>query len=645
MERPRILWPRRAYIVSAFLVTLVVGALWVATDRATMKTHLALAERNRALQVELARNAMEEGFIRLVQENAILASYSFPEYEHGLRDASSMNALLESELSSYTESLAYAYFEVPVIPTFIKARPGAQSAVDALKDSSATVWEGFAPGDGPIILPGSSYGTDPYFMLMFPVFVDGSMRGILGTAVSLAPAIDKYLRPLASGKGRRSFVMFGAGRILWSSDSLNPTLFELEENSLLTMRSFKLANAELSVIADDFRSSLVSDLYHIETPRLLVFISGMLIFSASMFAANRIYLERRSRLALADEERRLSERIARREQELNESELRYKKLFDGANDAILVIEDSGIISACNDRAVSLLARPADDIVGRSPAELSPARQSDGTASLEKQWLILGKTLEGQAAMFEWEHLRGDGSIVELEVSLSFLIIGQKQVYLAFLRDITERNRSRALLRDALEDRELLLRELHHRVKNNFQFIESLIELQKDGEPDVVKLALSKIQSRTSALAAAYLITAERPDTLKVDIREYINVLSSQALEGAGGGRHLDIDIDCEALPLSLDVAVSLGLLYREILTNAMVHGYPDAPLGRVEVRFRQQDNNALLSVRDYGRGYAAGTADSLGLTITRALVRQLNGTLDIQPGLPGTLVEALFPLS
>ena len=610
-----------------------------------MRTHLELAERNRALQVELASNAMEESFVRLVQENEILASYSFLEYENGQRSDSSINALLDSEMRSYAEVIAYCYFSIPAVPRLMKARPGGRFVVQALADASASLWESFSPGDGPVVLSSPSHETEPYFMVFLPVFSDGAMRGLLGTAVGLAQAIDKYMKPLSAGTGRRSFIMFGAGRILWASDDLNPSLFAIEEDSLLTSRSFRLGNGEFTIMADENRSSLVADLYGIETPRLLVLISGMLVFAAAMFAANRIYLERRTRLALAAEEQRLSARIAARELELKESEARFRKLFEGANDAIFIMDEDGRISECNGRAVSLFGRPADAILGRRPSELSPPLQRDGTQSRARERSILGKVLEGGSAIFEWEHTRGDGSIVEVEVSISPLVLGERRMYQALLRDVTERNRNDSLLRDALEDREILLCELHHRVKNNFQFLESLIELQKGGEPDDIRHALSKIQSRTSALAAAYLITAERPDSLKVDIREYLNVLSSQVVDGTDVGSRFEVDIDCKELPLSLDVAVSLGLLYREILTNAVIHGYEHAALGRIDVRFGREGNLAALRVRDYGKGFPDGAADGLGLTIARALVQQLNGTLGIEPRSPGTSVEALFPLA
>ncbi|MBU0926391.1 MAG: PAS domain S-box protein [Spirochaetes bacterium] len=642
-ERER--WLRLAYLFAAVIVTSAVAASWYVADRASTRTHLALAERNRALQVDLARNAMEESFSRLLEENRILSSYSFNEYERGIRDDASMVSLLEFESESYRESIAYAYFRGPGMPRFVEARQGTGSVVAALTQASSELWQGFGSGEAPVVLHGPSADPEPYFMFFYPVYVEGALKGVLGTAVGLGKAIDKYLSPLATGEGRRSFLMFGAGRILWASDDRKPTLFALDEGSLMTSRSFRLGSGEFTIIADESRSSLMADLNAVETPRTLVFSAGVLLLAAALFAASRVYLERGKRLVLAEEEKRLSERVAVRERELEESELRFRKLFDAANDGILIVDRSFKVVECNRGAERLYGRSAAEILGSSPIDFSPVSQPDGRASADAVLSILKEVSSGRSMIFEWTHSRGDGSSFDAEISVSPIRLGERVLYQAFIRDISERKRNDKRLHDALDDREILLRELHHRVKNNFQFLESLIELQKGEATEEVRLALAKIQSRTSALAAAYLITAERPESLRVDVREYLNVLSSQSTEAASVGARFDIVIECEDIPLSLDSAVSLGLLYREIVTNAMQHGYGEDKGGRIDVSFVRDGSQAALRVRDYGAGLPGGVEGKLGLTIVRALVLQLNGTIDLSAAAPGTLVEARFPLA
>jgi len=634
-----------AYIVSSLLVAATVTVLWFATDRASTRVHIELAERNRALRVELARNAMEESFVRLIQVNQILVSHSFPEFERGARSRAAMMALLDSEMDSYGEILVYGYFRKTGQPVFVSARPGTDSVTGELGQTVATLWGSFKVGDGPVVLASPSSDPEPYFMVVQPVFVDGVLTGLLGNAIGLSRAIEKYLVPLASGEGNRSFLMFGAGRILWASDDLNPTLFALDDGSLMTSRSFMLGNGEFTIIADELRASLLADIHDIEAPRIIVLLTGVLLLATALVSSNYLYMEKRKRLALADEERRLSERVAIREHELQESEIRFRKLFEGANDGILILNENGSVIECNAQATVLFGRDMAFLIGRKPEDLSPLNQPDGRSSGKAARAVLDRVRTSGSHLFEWSHLRGDGTAFDAEISISLLQLGDRSMYQAVIRDVSERKRNDHMLREALEDREILLRELHHRVKNNFQFLESLIELQKGGETAEIRTALSKIQSRTSALAAAYLITAENPETLRVDVSEYLNVLSSQVVDSSVVGTRFDVIVDCEDIPLSLDSAVSLGLLFRELLTNAIHHGYGEDTGGRIDVSFVRHGNEAVLGVRDYGKGLPAENGEHLGLTIVRALVSQLNGTFSIASADPGTFAEARFPLS
>lgn len=509
---------RATFLFVAIPIAAAIALAWIVIDRASVRTHLEMAERNRALQVELARNAMEEGFERLLQENRVLAAYSFPEYARGLRGRASMEALLEAEGDAYPESLSYCYLTGPGRLELAWARPGAEETMEALVFASVAQWDGFLGMSDPVVLSSRSNRPEPYFMALFPVRVGGDMVGILATAIGLGRSIDTYLSPLAEGEGRRSFLMFGAGRVLWASDDRNPSLFELDQGSLMTSRSFALGDGEFTIIADESRASLLSELEAIDRPRFLVGAMGLLTMVAALFFANRLYLERRGRQALASEERRLSARVAAGEREL-----------------------------------------------------------------------------------------------------------------------------RALL----DDRELLLRELHHRVKNNFQYLDSLIELQKGGASADVAAALSNIQARIAALAAAYLINADRPESLRVDARDYLTALAGKVVDGAG----VELVIEAEDIPVSLDSAVPLGLLFHELLTNAVRHGYAGkrgyagGHGDRVAVRFYRDGETAVLEVRDFGTGLEAGTADGLGLTIVRALVAQLNGGFSLENREPGVIAEARFPLA
>ncbi len=638
---------RTGYIALALLALLVVGGAWAAADRAARKAQLALAARNRALEVELARSAMQEGFLRILEENRILANYSFPEYLRGARSSASMVALLASERESYKESLAYAFFEKPGETSFLDAAQGADAAVEELKAASFGAWERLAAFEGPLVIPVRGSGPEPYFMVFYPARVEGERAGLLGTAVGFGKAILKYLQPLRSGNGRGAFLLSADGEVLWPSEAYGPLAPDEEDSAIVTRRDFRLGDATFSVVGADDKTALLAELRSIEAPRLLVIASGFALVVLALLAVNRLSAAERQRSAATEEGERLAAAVAERERQLAESELRYSAVFEGASDGVLIFDERDVIQSCNPRAAALFGLGREELVGRKVGELSPPVQPDGEASAEKGARLLALVwAEGRPRSFEWTHRAKDGREFIVEVSLAPLDFRSQRLSLAFLRDVTERKRNERALGEALEDRELLLHELHHRVKNNLQFLDSLIELQKGVEGEASREALSKMQSRVSSLAAAYLVAADRPESLKIGSRAYIGAVCSIVRDGAAArGIRFLMEIDCDDIPLSFDVAVPIGLILRELLANAALHGACGDGTSRARLRFSRAGNEALLEVGDWGCGLAQGAEEGLGLTIARALARQLGGSLELVPADPGLVARARFPLA
>ena len=253
--------------------------------------------------------------------------------------------------------------------------------------------------------------------------------------------------------------------------------------------------------------------------------------------------------------------------------------------------------------------------------------------------------------FEWGFLRADGSTFVAELSLSVVASGGTHYVQAILRDITERKRQLRLLQESLDEREILLRELHHRVKNNLQFIESLIELQKSSVGSEAKAALAKAQSRVAALATAYLAAADRPETLIIETPAYIRAVCDLAQNAADAeGTRLAITLSCEELPIGLDAAISIGLILRELLENSAQHGYGKGKAGAVEIAFAhvlEEGNRGTvrLTVRDFGIGLREGCEEGLGLSLVRAMTAQLSGTLELAKATPGLAAILRFPIA
>jgi PAS domain S-box-containing protein len=237
------------------------------------------------------------------------------------------------------------------------------------------------------------------------------------------------------------------------------------------------------------------------------------------------------------------------EDTLASSEKRLRALFDWANDGILTMEDDRFTS-CNHRALEILKRPQDEVVGHNPSAFSPTRQPDGRTSKEKAREFIGSAYEGESMIFEWVCTRGDGTPVDLEVSLNSVDIGQKPMLLSLWRDITRRKhmeaeRERAnlelkqaydeirKLKDQLEAENLTLRE---EIKTSFEDRELI------GESHVFQMVLKQVE-QVAVTDSTVLILGET-GTGKGLIARKIHQLS-------GRRDRLLVNVNCAALPATL----------------------------------------------------------------------------------------------
>ncbi len=638
------------YIVATGVVSLLLVASWFVVERIARRSYADFAAANRSLQVELARSAMESGFLQILHEGSILASYSFPEFLQGKRSPSSMTDLLGTELDAYKESLAYVFYDAPGQRRFASVREGSIGTLPALDAASLHNWNSLASFEGPLVESSGPGVVEPYFMVFWPVRVDAERRGLLGVAVGFRNSIVKYVLPLRSVKGREAFLLASEGRVLWPPNTPAPVVDPSGRASkyvYMSSRSFTLGNALFTVAEADSQEALKGDLAQVERLRTIVALVDMILAAILVWGGILIYNSEKRRSRLVLQRLSLSRRVVERERELTESETRFEAIFEASFEAIVIIDGEDRIARYNQRTVDVFGLGGLDALGRRAEDFAPPLQADGRPSVEVAREYFGRARLGEDVIFEWTYLRAGGEVRLAEVGLASLSSPPSTSVVVSLRDITQRKANEVELRTALDDRELLLRELHHRVKNNLQFLDSLIELQKGVEAEYAQRILSTVQSRIAALAASYLVVADTPESMRIDSREYFGLVCSQIRdESRQDGIVLTVELEAEAIPLSLDVAVPLGLILRELLNNAAVHGLGGRAEGQARVSFTLAGARAELRVMDYGPGLGAlGRGDGLGLTITRALVKQLRGQLSFEDGRPGLVARASFPLA
>jgi two-component sensor histidine kinase len=246
--------------------------------------------------------------------------------------------------------------------------------------------------------------------------------------------------------------------------------------------------------------------------------------------------------------------------------------------------------------------------------------------------------------------RNDGSEFPVEISLSHVEGHQNGVSLAFIYDISARKQASreregliAGLEAALSEKTVLLKEVHHRVKNNLAVIAGLLGLQADALDDErAQIALGECQQRVASMALIheYLYSTEHLD--RVNFGKYVHQLASElcgsyAIEADLVG----VSIHAEEIDLPVHRAIPCGLILNELLSNALKYAVPDGRSGAITVRFcRLESGELVLSCADNGVGIPESFdwehPKSLGLRIVQILSKQIDGTLTLDRSGGGT---------
>jgi two-component sensor histidine kinase len=220
-------------------------------------------------------------------------------------------------------------------------------------------------------------------------------------------------------------------------------------------------------------------------------------------------------------------------------------------------------------------------------------------------------------------------------------------FAVLVQDITLRKQAKARLQDALKEKETLLKEVYHRVKNNLQVVQSLLNLQRRGLPEgPAHEVLDDSVQRVRAMALVHEKLYQSGNLAAVSLPAYVRDLLGQIGEAAGASRRrLQLRADIPPLEISLDSAIPFGLLITELATNALKHGFAGRDGGTVSIRLQPQADGVLLTVADDGVGLPSGlelpAAGSMGFQLAVNLARQLGGELQAQPG-HGATFQALL---
>jgi len=204
-------------------------------------------------------------------------------------------------------------------------------------------------------------------------------------------------------------------------------------------------------------------------------------------------------------------------------------------------------------------------------------------------------------------------------------------------DITETKKAAEIVKSSLREKELLLKEIHHRVKNNLQITSSLLRLQAAKIPDAgVRQLLRESQDRIRSMALVHEMLYRSQDLARVDFPQYVRALVPQLFRSYNPGGRIRYRVEIDEIVFGVDLAVPCGLIINELVANALKHAFPGDRRGEICVRMRLEQDRYRLSVEDDGIGFPAGLdvsqTGTLGLQLVRTLTEQIGGRLQEKTG-------------
>ncbi len=395
-------------------------------------------------------------------------------------------------------------------------------------------------------------------------------------------------------------------------------------------------------------------------------LAGGLLFVGILGVVMLMATGRASQVLRALEER--SAEVVRAAQ----AEEKFRSTIEAAATGMLMVDHSGKIVLVNGQVEQLFGYTRQELIGQ-PVEIlvpmpSRGRHPDYRATYfrEPRARPMGKGRE----LFG---IRKDGSEVPVEIGLNPMRTAGGDFVLSSIVDITnrkhaEQERDRLLnelqklnvelearvsvrtadLSKALREREVLIQEIHHRVKNNLQVISSIINMQiRKLDAGANRDALEECQTRVQAIALIHEKLYQSKDYSRVPFSEYARSLATNVFHAAGAslpGVRLELAI--EDLSLAVDRAIPCGLVLNELITNALKHGFQHARQGTIRVELAKLDAGRLrMAVKDDGVGLPRGLdiqkSDSLGLQLIYTLSEQLDAELEVS-GRNGASFQLIF---
>lgn len=368
------------------------------------------------------------------------------------------------------------------------------------------------------------------------------------------------------------------------------------------------------------------DRFH-ESYNQILWFGSIILFLAIL---RQVISLKENRELYVDAEKEIIER-KKMEKALKESESHYRAIFENTGTATLIIEDDTTISMVNAEFEILSGFKKEEVEGKMSWTEFVAE--DELERMKYYHDMRRKNSNSVPRNYEFKFIDRKKNIKNIYLTVS--IIPGTDRSLVSLVDITDQKKYEKELKSSLEEKELLLREIHHRVKNNLQIISSLLSLQSRNVNDEKYLGIFKeSQNRVKSVAHIHEYLYQSRKMTKINLSDYIRRIITDLRYSYGlDPEKVQITVEIDEIDLNIETATPLGLIITELVSNSIKHAFPNKKSGEIIVKVSRENDEFLLEVNDNGVGISEDVSleksDSLGLKLVNTLVEQIDGIMEL----------------
>jgi PAS domain S-box-containing protein len=336
----------------------------------------------------------------------------------------------------------------------------------------------------------------------------------------------------------------------------------------------------------------------------------------------------------------------RAKEALRSSEKRFRDLFNTIRDAIIIVNERREITDCNPAFTELFGYPPEEVKGSTTRVLF-----ENDEEYERLGREMQKQEEHRNFIYTTRYITRQGRRFIGEKNVHYLRDEEGRItgFVGLIRDITQKHRAEERINNLLQEKQMLLREVHHRIKNDMASINSLLSLQASSlENSEAARALQTAEHRINIMRNLYQTLFTNESFQRLNIGGFLETIVENLRQSYAHYSHIGLDTDFQDLEVEARLAFPAGIIVNELITNAFKYAFEGDNGGTIRARIEKRGEDRLeIQVQDNGRGLPREVAEEenygFGLTLVDAFTRQHSGELSIERD-NGTLIRSVLKI-